>query len=245
MGQPQPSEETKSGASAASARGTTGATGLDTDLARGLTSAEAAKRLAEFGPNALAEKRTTLLQRLVRYFWGPIPWMIEAAAILSLILSNWNDFAIITLMLLINAGVSYWQEAKAEDAIKVLKKQLAPLARVLRDGTWSTIAARELVPGDVVALKIGDVTPADLKLVSGDYLSTDEFGVDGRIAPRRQEDRGSGLFRLDREARRDGRHRHRDGHRRPISGARRSSWRRPRRAPTSSARCCVSATFSS
>ena len=89
--------------------------------------------------------------------------MIEAAAILSLVLKDWNDFAIITLMLLINAGVSYWQEAKAEDAIKVLKKQLAPLARVLRDGTWRTIAARELVPGDVVALKIGDVDAGGLE----------------------------------------------------------------------------------
>jgi H+-transporting ATPase len=86
-------------------------------------------------------------------------------------------------MLLINAGVSYWQEAKAEDAIKVLKKQLAPLARVLRDGTWRTIAARELVPGDVVALKIGDVAPADMKLVSGDYLSTDESALTGESLP--------------------------------------------------------------
>ena len=156
---------------------------IDTDLARGLTSDEAQRRLAEFGANALEEKKVTLLDRLIRYFWGPIPWMIEAAAILSLVLKDWNDFAIITLMLLINAGVSYWQEAKAEDAIKVLKKQLAPLARVLRDGTWATIAARELVPGDVVALKIGDVTPADLKLVSGDYLSTDESALTGESLP--------------------------------------------------------------
>jgi H+-transporting ATPase len=183
VGQPQPSEETKSGASAAPARGATGPAALDTNLARGLTSAEGAKRLAEFGPNALAEKKTTLLDRLMRYFWGPIPWMIEAAAVLSLVLRDWNDFAIITLMLLINAGVSYWQEAKAEDAIKVLKKQLAPVARVLRDGTWASIPARELVPGDVVALKIGDVTPADLKLVSGDYLSTDEAALTGESLP--------------------------------------------------------------
>ncbi|HEX9881530.1 MAG TPA: HAD-IC family P-type ATPase, partial [Hyphomicrobium sp.] len=158
-------------------------TDLATNLSRGLTSEEAARRLAEFGANALEEKKVTLLDRLIRYFWGPIPWMIEAAAILSLVLRDWNDFAIITLMLLINAGVSYWQEAKAEDAIKVLQKQLAPLARVLRDGTWSTLPARELVPGDVVALKIGDVIPADLKLVSGDYLSTDESALTGESLP--------------------------------------------------------------
>ncbi len=155
----------------------------DTDLTHGLSSAEAAKRLAQYGPNALEEKHKTLLQRLTRYFWGPIPWMIEAAAILSLVLRDWSDFAIITLMLLVNAGVSFWQESKAEDAIKVLKKQLAPLARVLRDGTWRTIAARELVPGDVISLKIGDITPADVKLASGDYLSTDESALTGESLP--------------------------------------------------------------
>ena len=153
------------------------------DLTRGLSSQEAAKRLLAFGPNALQEKKVRLLDRLIRYFWGPIPWMIEAAAILSLVLRDWSDFAIITAMLLVNAGVSYWQEAKAEDAIKVLKKQLAPEARVLRDGTWATIAASRLVPGDVIALKIGDVTPADVDLVAGDYLSTDESALTGESLP--------------------------------------------------------------
>jgi H+-transporting ATPase len=189
MGEPQPNAKTqprnKSRKGAAAAPVPSGEAGADadTDISRGLTSEEAAKRLAEFGPNALEEKKVTLLDRLIRYFWGPIPWMIEAAAILSLVLKDWNDFAIITLMLLINAGVSYWQEAKAEDAIKVLKKQLAPAARVLRDGTWRTIAARDLVPGDVVALKIGDVTPADMRLASGDYLSTDESALTGESLP--------------------------------------------------------------
>jgi H+-transporting ATPase len=175
MGEPQPTAKTEAAAPSAET--------LDTDIARGLTSDEATRRLTEFGPNALKETKVTLLDRFKRYFWGPIPWMIEAAAILSLVLKDWNDFAIITLMLLINAGVSYWQEAKAEDAIQVLKKQLAPVARVLRDGTWRSIAARELVPGDVVALKIGDVTPADLKLVSGDYLSTDQSALTGESLP--------------------------------------------------------------
>ncbi len=189
MGQQHPNDATQSNSKTqkdmptAPAPSAEAGADIDTDLARGLTSEEAARRLAEFGPNALEEKKVTLLDRLIRYFWGPIPWMIEAAAILSLVLKDWNDFAIITLMLLINAGVSYWQEAKAEDAIKVLKKQLAPLARVLRDGTWRTIAARELVPGDVVALKIGDVTPADMKLASGDYLSTDESALTGESLP--------------------------------------------------------------
>jgi len=178
VGEPQPSV-TDEGVD----RAGLDASATETDLARGLTSEEAAKRLEEYGPNALKEQHTTLLQRLIRYFWGPIPWMIEAAAILSAVLKDWDDFAIISLMLLINAGISYWQEAKAEDAINVLKKQLAPVARVLRDGVWATIAARDLVPGDVVALKIGDVVPADLKLASGDYLSTDESALTGESLP--------------------------------------------------------------
>ncbi len=175
MGHPQPIETTGEGRPPTPAP--------PADLARGLTAAEAARRLAQFGPNALQEKKVTLLDRLKRYFWGPIPWMIEAAAVLSLVLRDWSDFAIITAMLLVNAGVSYWQEAKAEDAIKVLKKQLAPEARVLRDGVWATIAASELVPGDVIALKIGDVTPADVELAAGDYLSTDESALTGESLP--------------------------------------------------------------
>lgn len=155
----------------------------DTDPTKGLTSDEAAIRLAQYGPNAIQEKKTTLLERIIRYFWGPIPWMIEAAAILSLIVRDWTDFAIISAMLMVNACVSYWQESKAEDAIKVLQKQLAPLARVLRNGIWSTMPARDLVPGDVIAMKIGDVIPADIKLASGDYLSVDQSALTGESLP--------------------------------------------------------------
>jgi H+-transporting ATPase len=179
MGQPQPLDTTEGGTPSAPAPDEI----LSTDLATGLSSVEAEKRLQQFGPNALEEKKVSVFQRLVRHFWGPIPWMIEAAAILSLILRDWSDFIIITAMLLVNAGVSYWQEAKAQDAIEVLKQKLAPVARVLRDGVWKSIAAKELVPGDVIALKIGDVAPADVKLASGDYLSTDESALTGESLP--------------------------------------------------------------
>lgn len=179
MGQPQPLETTEGGTPSTPAPDEI----LSTDLATGLSTPEAETRLERFGPNALQEKKVSVFQRLVQHFWGPIPWMIEAAAILSLILRDWSDFVIITAMLLVNAGVSYWQEAKAQDAIEVLKQKLAPVARVLRDGVWKTIAAKELVPGDVIALKIGDVTPADVKLASGDYLSTDESALTGESLP--------------------------------------------------------------
>ncbi len=155
----------------------------DTDVATGLTASEAAARLARFGPNALEERKTGVLDRLKRYFWAPIPWMIEAAAILSGVLGDWGDFAIILALLLVNAGVDYWQERKAGSAIEALKARLAPNARVLREGRWQTVPARDLVPGDVAALKIGDITPADIRLAEGDYLSADESALTGESLP--------------------------------------------------------------
>jgi len=155
----------------------------DTDLKRGLDREEVQRRLERFGPNALAEKRISPLNRLLGYFWGPIPWMIEAAAVLSLVLSNWGDFAIIGAMLMVNAAVGFWQENKADNAIQLLKQRLAPTARVLRDGTWTTVAAEQLVPGDVISLRLGNVVPADARLIKGDFLSVDESALTGESLP--------------------------------------------------------------
>jgi H+-transporting ATPase len=156
---------------------------LATDLAQGLAPGEVAERQARFGLNAIEEKTIGPWERALRFFWGPIPWMIEAAAVLSLLLGDWTDFAIILTMLLVNAGVGWWQEAKADDAIAMLKQRLAPSARVLRGGIWSTIPAVQLVPGDVVSLRLGNVVPADVALASGDYLSTDESALTGESLP--------------------------------------------------------------
>ncbi len=155
----------------------------DTDLATGLTGQQAADLMERWGPNALVEERTGLAERLMRYFWGPIPWMIEAAAILAASLGNWADFFIIATMLLVNAGVDYWQEAKAGNAIEALKQRLAPNARVLRDGEWQTLPARDLVPGDVVLLRLGNVTPADVRLAAGSDLAADESALTGESLP--------------------------------------------------------------
>ena len=119
----------------------------------------------------------------MRFFWGPIPWMIEVAAALSAVLGHWGDLAIILAMLLINAGVGFWQEFKADNAIALLKQRLALKARVRRDGNWKDIAARLLVPGDVVLVKLGNIVPADLKLVEGDYLSVDQSALTGESLP--------------------------------------------------------------
>ncbi len=155
----------------------------ETDLATGLTQTEARQRLAKFGPNTLAEKHVSLLEKIVGYFWGPIPWMIEAAALLSAVVGDWADLAIIVTMLIVNAAVAYWQETKAGNAIELLKQRLAMTARVLRDAVWQTVPARELVPGDVVLLRIGNVTPADIRLIKGDYLSADESALTGESLP--------------------------------------------------------------
>ena len=151
--------------------------------AAGLSEAEAARRLAQYGENALSEHHVSVLERLAHFFWGPIPWMIEAAAVLSGLLQHWADLAIILAMLFINAGVGFWQEFKADNAIALLKQRLALKARVRRDGQWKDIEAKLLVPGDVVLVKLGNILPADLKLIGGSYLSVDQAALTGESLP--------------------------------------------------------------
>jgi H+-transporting ATPase len=155
----------------------------ETDLKNGLSEDEAAARLYKFGPNEISERQVSPLMKLLSYFWGPIPWMIEAAALLSAVAKRWDDFAIIFAMLLINAGVGFWQEHKADNAIAALKQTLALKARVLRGGKWQTIAATGLVPGDVIKLHLGNIVPADAKLAEGDYLSVDQSALTGESLP--------------------------------------------------------------
>jgi H+-transporting ATPase len=149
----------------------------------GLTTAEAEKRLKEYGPNEIPEKKENPFIKFLSYFWGPIPWMIEAAVIMSAIIQRWPDFGIILTLLMVNAIVRFWQEHKAGNAIELLKQRLALKARILRDGKWREIPARELVPGDVARLRLGDIIPADVKLIEGDYLLTDESALTGESLP--------------------------------------------------------------
>lgn len=149
----------------------------------GLTDFAAKKRVKEYGYNEIAEKKVNPLIKFLSYFWGPIPWMIEVAAILSAIRNHWEDFWVIFALLLLNAVVGFWQEYKADDAINLLKQKLALKARVKRDAKWIQIPSRELVPGDVVRVRLGDIVPADLKLFDGDYLNTDESALTGESLP--------------------------------------------------------------
>lgn len=156
---------------------------LNTDQKTGLTSQEAKKRLASVGMNVIEEKQTSNWIKFLSFFWGPIPWMIETAVILSAALQRWEDFSIICLMLGLNAGVGFWQQYQADNAIAALKKKLALAARVLRDGEWKNIPASELVPGDIVLIKLGNIIPADMKLLSGEYLTVDQSTLTGESLP--------------------------------------------------------------
>ena len=109
--------------------------------------------------------------------------MIEVAAILSIVIAHYEDFAVIFTLLIVNAVVGFWQERKADNAIELLKKRLAPNARVLRDGKWSEIPSKELVPGDVVRVRLGDIVPADVKLMKGDFMLADESALTGESLP--------------------------------------------------------------
>jgi H+-transporting ATPase len=149
----------------------------------GLSSIEAQKRLQQYGPNDIPEKKANPLLKFLSYFWGPIPWMIEAAVIMSAIIQRWPDFGIIFTLLMVNAIVGSWQEHKAGNAIELLKQRLAIKARVLRDGKWQELPAGELVPGDIARLRLGDIIPADVKLIDGDYLLTDESALTGESLP--------------------------------------------------------------
>jgi H+-transporting ATPase len=149
----------------------------------GLTQAEAEKRLTQYGPNEIAEKHTNELLKFLSYFWGPIPWMIEAAVVLSAVARHWPDFGIILVLLLANALVGFWEEHQAGNAIAALKARLAIKARVKRDGKWITPAARELVPGDVIRIRLGDIVPADARLLEGDSVEVDQSALTGESLP--------------------------------------------------------------
>jgi H+-transporting ATPase len=149
----------------------------------GLSSQEAKARLEKYGPNALTSEETSALKRFLSFFWGPIPWMIEAAAILALVDKDIVDFSIVMALLVFNALIGFWEEFKAQNALDALKGQLALQARALRDGAFSEIEAADLVPGDVIRMRLGDVIPADCVLLDGDYLSVDQAALTGESLP--------------------------------------------------------------
>ncbi len=156
---------------------------LDTNIESGLSQKEAINRLKTYGRNEFTQKEETTFERILRRLWGPIPWMIEIAALLSALVQKWEDFIIIMVLLITNVVIDFLQEAKALSALKVLKEELVKTSLVLRDGVFQRIDTALIVPGDIVKVKIGDMIPADMRLVSGEYLSVDQSALTGESLP--------------------------------------------------------------
>jgi len=151
--------------------------------ADGLSKAEAQKRLEKYGYNELPERKGSPILKFLSYFWGPIPIMIMIAAVLSGILRHWPDLGVIVALLVMNAVIGFREEYQAGNVIAALKQKLAVQAKVKRDGAWTSIPARELVPGDVIRLRIGDIVPADARLLEGDSVEVDQSALTGESLP--------------------------------------------------------------
>jgi H+-transporting ATPase len=149
----------------------------------GLSQTEAQERLTQYGYNELPEDTLPLWQQFLAHFWGPIPWMIEVAAVLSALVKDWSDLVIILVLLTVNALVGFWEEFQAGNAIAALQAQLALRALAKRDRVWTPIPARELVPGDVIRLRLGDIVPADARLLDGDSIEVDQSALTGESLP--------------------------------------------------------------
>ncbi|CAO3647055.1 unnamed protein product [Cunninghamella echinulata] len=164
---------------------------IQTDPNTGLSTSEFQERLQKFGYNELPERRTNPFIKFLRYFMGPISYLIEIACIIAAVVGDWIDFGVILALLFINALIGFIEEAKAESALDALKQTLALKTRVFRDGDLVEIDVRELVPGDVFVLRIGDIVPADGRLlglgVNGEEttaeLQIDQSALTGESLP--------------------------------------------------------------
>ncbi|MGP6239531.1 plasma-membrane proton-efflux P-type ATPase [Cuniculiplasma sp. SKW4] len=148
----------------------------------GISDEEAAERIKKFGPNLITEKKVNPLIKFILKFWAPVPWMLELTVILTYFFGKYLDMYVILFLLVFNAIVSYVQELKAQDAIEILKKRVSVSARVLRNGNWKNIDASKLVPGDIVHVRMGDIIPADMRIISGESQS-DQSMLTGESLP--------------------------------------------------------------
>ncbi len=150
--------------------------------AAGLSSAEASRRLQEYGPNAMAEERRHPWLAFLGKLWGPVPWMLEVVILLQLFLGKEGEALIIGLLLATNALLGFAQENRANRALELLKARLTVLTRVRRDGSWQRLPAPQLVPGDVIHLRMGDLAPADVRLADG-QVQADQSALTGESLP--------------------------------------------------------------
>ncbi|KAL0350934.1 UNVERIFIED_CONTAM: Plasma membrane ATPase 1 [Sesamum radiatum] len=156
----------------------------------GLSSEDANRRLEIFGQNKLEEKEESKILKFLGFMWNPLSWVMEAAAIMAIALANgggrppdWQDFVGIITLLVINSTISFIEENNAGNAAAALMARLAPKAKVLRDGHWNEEDAAVLVPGDIISIKLGDIIPADARLLEGDPLKIDQSALTGESLP--------------------------------------------------------------
>ncbi|KAG6410300.1 hypothetical protein SASPL_128358 [Salvia splendens] len=156
----------------------------------GLTTVDAEERLTKVGYNRLEEKKESKFLKFLGFMWNPLSWVMEVAAIMAIALANgggkapdWQDFVGIITLLFINSTISFIEENNAGNAAAALMARLAPKAKALRNGSWSEIEACELVPGDIVSIKLGDIVPADARLLEGDALKIDQSALTGESLP--------------------------------------------------------------
>jgi len=151
--------------------------------AGGLTDSEAARRLKIFGYNKIEEKKKNPFFEFLLRYWGPMPWLLELAMLLSFMLRHYFEGILIFILLTVNAIIGHFHARSSQKALELLKKRLAVKAKILRDGNWIIKDADEIVPGDIIAVKLGDVTPADAKIITGE-LSVDESALTGESLPK-------------------------------------------------------------
>src|SRR6202050_4015468 len=150
--------------------------------ATGLTGDEARRRLAQSGPNAMPDTSLHPLRRALEKFWAPVPWMLEAAIVLEIVLGKYVEAGIIAGLLAFNAALGFFQEGRAQATLAALKSRLALNASVKRDNAWTTVPATQLVVGDVVKLSLGAVVAANVRLTDGSVL-LDQSMLTGESIP--------------------------------------------------------------
>ncbi|KAK0203606.1 hypothetical protein DFS33DRAFT_1332708 [Desarmillaria ectypa] len=156
----------------------------------GVSPDEATRRLELFGPNKLESEEQNAILQFLSFMWNPLSWVMEAAALVAIALSNgegrapdWQDFVGIILLLFINSSIGFYEERNAGNAVKALMDSLAPKAKVKRAGSWSEIESAGLVPGDMISFKIGDIVPADCRLIEAINVSIDQAALTGESLP--------------------------------------------------------------
>jgi len=149
----------------------------------GLSTEEAQSRIKQFGFNEITEPGKKPLLEFFKRYWGPMPWLLEFAIVLTIVLEHYTESVIIFILLTVNAIIGYKQSQNSQKTVELLKKKLEIKTKILRDHTWMVTDAKDIVPGDIINIKLGDLAPSDIKIISGE-ISADESAITGESLPK-------------------------------------------------------------